>query len=64
MTNQDVTLQQNHNARIASLEEVIQTLINAMGQQNAAIGAAEMRLNSLELSRKKQPDTPRIVMPN
>ena len=41
-------------ARMESLEGVIEMLVEGMQKQNAAIGDMQARLNSLELSRKKQ----------
>ena len=46
-------------ARIESLEKIIESLINAMGQQNAAIAALTGLKNEAEETNK-----PQIVIPH
>ena len=49
-----------HEARIESLEAVIQQLIDAMAQQNASIEAIQFQI----LAMSKPDDENKIVMPN
>ena len=53
------TLIELHEARIKSLEEVIQQLIDAMAQQNASIEAMQFQILAMA-----EPEERKIVMPN